>query len=106
MAEERSSGGDPAGYLGWFFLGALVGAAAALLLAPKTGQEAREVLRERGGDFAKRAQEYAKDAQIRAGEVFEKGREFFEEQGQRLMTAFEAGKEAMKEEMTKAHAEK
>lgn len=106
MAEERSSGGDPAGYLGWFFLGAIMGAAAALLLTPKTGQEARELLRERGGDFTKRAQGYAKDAQERAGELFDKGRELFEEQSERLMTAFEAGKDAMKEEVGKARREK
>ena len=37
---ERS---DTAGYLGWFFLGAAVGAAAALLLTPKTGAETREL---------------------------------------------------------------
>lgn len=102
MADERSSGGDAAGYLGWFFLGALMGAAAALLLTPKTGEEARELLREKGGDLAKRAQEYAKDAQVRAGEFFDKGREFLEEQSQRLTTAFEAGKSAMKEEIGKA----
>ena len=106
MADERSSGGDPAGYLGWFFLGALMGAAAALLLTPKTGQETRDLLLEKGGDFSKRAQEYAKEAQIRAGELYDKGREFFEEQSERLGTAFEAGKEAMKEEIGKARREK
>jgi len=105
MADERSSGSDAAGYLGWFFLGALVGAAAALLLTPKTGQEARDLIREKGGDFTKRAQEYAKDAQVRASELFDKGRDIFEEQSQRLMTAFEAGKEAMKEEIGKARGE-
>ncbi len=105
MAEERSSGGDPAGYLGWFFMGALLGAAAALLLTPKTGQEARELLRERGGDFAKRAQEYAKEAQTQAGELFDKGREFFEEQSERLRSAVEAGKEAMRDEIGKARRE-
>ena len=86
-------------------LGTLVGAAAALLLAPKTGEEARELIRERGGDFAKRAQEYAKDAQVRAAEVFDKGRGLVEEQSQRLLAAFEAGKEAMKEEIEKARGE-
>lgn len=105
MAEGRSSGGDAAGYLGWFFLGALMGAAAALLLTPKTGEEARELIQERGGEFAKRAQQYAKEAQMRAGELFDKGRELFEEQTQRLMAAFEAGKEAMKEEMGKTRSE-
>lgn len=105
MADERSSGGDAAGYLGWFFLGAMLGAAAALLLTPRTGKETREVLRERGGEFAKRAQDYVKDTQVRAGEFFDKGREIFEEQTQRLMAAFEAGKEAMKEEIDKARGE-
>lgn len=105
MSDERTSSGDAAGYLGWFFMGALLGAAAALLLTPRTGQEARGLLREKGGDFAKRAQEYAKEAQVQAGELFEKGRELFEEQSQRLMSAFEAGKEAMREEIGKAHRE-
>ena len=106
MADERNSGGDPAGYLGWFFLGALMGATAALLLTPKTGQEARELLLEKGGDFSTRVQEDAKDAKMRAGELYDKGREFFEEQSQRLMTAFDAGKEAMKEEIGKARSDK
>jgi gas vesicle protein len=97
MSEER--GGDAAGYLGWFFLGAVAGAAAAVLLTPKTGREARELLAERGGEFLKRAQEAAGGTQERAGELFEKGREYFEEQTQRLASAFEAGKQAMKEEM-------
>ena len=106
MADERSSGGDAAGYLGWFFLGTLIGAAATLLLTPKTGQETRELIREKGGDLTKRAQEYAKEAQLRAGDLFDKGRELFEEQSQRLRTALEAGKEAMKEEIGTARGEK
>jgi len=98
MASEQN---DAAGYLGWFFLGGLLGAAAALLLAPHTGRETRELLVEHGGEFARRAQEMATDAQGRAGELLDKSRELFEEQTQRLMTAFEAGKDAMREEMRK-----
>ncbi|HET7339911.1 MAG TPA: YtxH domain-containing protein [Methylomirabilota bacterium] len=98
MASERN---DAAGYLGWFFLGGLVGAAAALLLTPKTGKETRELLSTRGAEFARRAQEFATDAQGHAGEWLDKSRELFEEQTQRLMTAFEAGKDAMREEMRK-----
>jgi gas vesicle protein len=98
MATERN---DAAGYLGWFFLGGLIGAAAALLLTPRTGQQTRELLVEQGGEFARRAQEMANDAQGRAGEWLDKSRELFEEQTQRLMTAFEAGKDAMREEMRK-----
>lgn len=98
MANERN---DAAGYLGWFFLGGVIGAAAALLMAPKTGRETREILAERGNDVAKRAQAMANDAQGRAGEWLDKSRELFEEQTQRLMTAFEAGKDAMRDEIRK-----
>jgi gas vesicle protein len=98
MATERN---DAAGYLGWFFLGGLIGAAAGLLLAPRTGRETREMLAARSEEFARRAQEAATGAQGRAGEWLDKSRELFEEQTQRLMTAFEAGKDAMREEMRK-----
>jgi len=103
MSEERGS--DTAGYLGWFFLGAIAGAAAALLMAPKSGRETREVLAERGSDFFKKAQEAAGDTQSRAGDLFEKGREYFEEQSQRLASAFEAGRAAMKEEINRGHSD-
>ncbi len=102
MSDERS---DAAGYLGWFFLGAAVGAAAALMLAPKTGQETRELLLERGGEAARRAQEFAAEAQGRAGEWLDKSRELFEEQTQRLMSAFEAGRDAMRDEIRKGSTE-
>ena len=98
MANERT---DAAGYLGWFFLGAALGAAAGLLLAPKSGRETRDLLAEKGGDLARKAQDLAMDAQGRAGEWVDKGREVFEEQTQRLVTAFEAGKQAMREDMGK-----
>ena len=97
----RNDRGDAGGYLGWFFLGGILGAAAALLMAPKTGRETRELLAEHGNEVAKRAQEMANDAQGRAGKWLDKSRELFEEQTQRLMTAFEAGKDAMREEMRK-----
>jgi len=92
---------DTAGYLGWFFLGAAAGAAAALLLAPKTGAETRGLLAEQGGDVARRAREFAEQTQGRAGEWLDKSREVFEEQTERLMSAFEAGKDAMREEIRK-----
>jgi gas vesicle protein len=98
MATDRN---DAAGYLGWFFLGGIIGAAAALLVAPKTGRQTRDLLLERGNELARRAQEMATDAQGRAGDWLDKSREVFEEQTQRLMSAFEAGKDAMREEIRK-----
>ncbi|MBI2878592.1 MAG: YtxH domain-containing protein [Candidatus Rokubacteria bacterium] len=101
MAER----GDAAGYLGWFFLGAIVGAGAALLLSPRTGRETRDILKEKSEEFARRAGEFASEAQVKAGDLFDKSRDLFEEQTQRLISAFEAGRAAMKEEMSKGHAE-
>ncbi|HXH84175.1 MAG TPA: YtxH domain-containing protein [Candidatus Tectomicrobia bacterium] len=98
MASER---GDAGAYLGWFLLGGVVGAAAALLLAPRTGRETRELLAVQGGDVARRAQAMATEAQSRAGEWLDKSRELFEEQTQRLLSAFEAGRDAMREEIRK-----
>ena len=106
MADDRS---DAAGYLGWFLFGAALGAAAAVLLTPRTGEQTRELLNERtrellgerGEEWAKRAQELATEAQGRAGEWLDKSREVFEEQTQRLLSAFEAGKDAMREEVRK-----
>jgi gas vesicle protein len=99
MARNRGGGGGA--YLGWFLFGATLGGLTALLLSPRTGEEARDYLSERGSDLARQAQEFAMDAQGRAGEWLDKSREIFEEQTQRLMSAFEAGREAMREEMRK-----
>ena len=99
MSDER---GDAAGYLGWFFLGALTGAAAALLLAPKSGRETRELLIEKGSVFAQKAQEAMGVAQEQAVEYFDKGKGYLEDQTHRLTAAFEAGREAMKEEIAKS----
>jgi gas vesicle protein len=70
-----------------------------VLLTPKSGAQAREILADHGGDVARRAQEFAAEAQGRAGEWLDKSRELFEEQTQRLMSAFEAGRDAMREEI-------
>src|SRR6266536_2861596 len=101
MHEDYEAGG----YVGWFLVGAAVGAAAALLTTPRTGPETRELLTEKGGELARRAQAVADEAQGRASEWLDRGRELFEEQTQRLMSAFEAGKDAMREEIGKGMSE-
>jgi len=98
MSDER--GGDAAAYLGWFFLGAIAGAATAALLTPKTGTETRELLTERGQEWLKKAQQAAEGAQEKAGDLLGKSKTYMEEQRTRLVGAFEAGRSAMREEMT------
>lgn len=105
MAEDRYYGEmNFLASLGLIFLGAMIGAGAALLLAPKSGRETRELLMERGAEFAKRAQEGAEEAKEVAQDLFSKGKDLFEEQSSRLRVAFEAGREAMRQEMAKSRA--
>jgi gas vesicle protein len=99
---DNSSGkGDAAGYLGCFLLGAVVGAAVALIVTPRSGRETRDLLADRGEEVAKRTQAWAGEAQSQASEWLDKSREMLEEQTQRLVSAVEAGKEAMREEIRK-----
>ena len=81
-----------------FLSGAVLGAVAALLLAPQSGRESREQLR----GYARRAEDNLREAAGKAGEAvdqaMEKGREFVKEKKTVLTEAFEAGREAMKRE--------
>jgi gas vesicle protein len=92
MARNGRGGGGA--HVLCFLFGAAVGGLTALLLTPRTGEENRDLLSERGTDLARRARELATEAQDRAGEWLDRSRELVEEQTQRLMGAFEGGREA------------
>ena len=66
-----------------FVMGALTGAAAALLWAPTSGEDARRYLNDR-----------ARDGRDRANDVAARGREFVREQREHLSTAIDRGREA------------
>ncbi len=66
-----------------FVLGAVTGAAVALLMAPASGEETRRMLAEK-----------AREGREKAGEAAQKGRELWDRQRETLTTAFERGKEA------------
>jgi gas vesicle protein len=70
---ERSSG------LASFFWGALCGAGIALLMAPRTGEETREVLRSKGRRLRARAQGTAEDLHDRVGDGYERAKARVEE---------------------------
>jgi len=65
---EKSSG------VGSFLLGALLGAGAALLLAPRTGEETREVLRARGRRLRSKAEDTAGELQNRLEDGYERAK--------------------------------
>ena len=62
-------------FVAGFFVGALVGAAAALLFAPQSGDETRTLIRERGIELGQRAGEMSDEARRRAEELQVQARE-------------------------------
>jgi len=62
-----------------FLIGLLLGAVAALLYAPKAGDEMREEMRSRTDDLKRRADDLQRIAQKLAGEAQSKGRELVDD---------------------------
>jgi gas vesicle protein len=70
MTDKNCSGDFFAG----FVVGALLGAAAALLFAPQTGEQTRTLIRERGIELKERADELSIEARKRAEELQDEAR--------------------------------
>lgn len=88
MARD-DSGGAGSVFLA-FILGAVAGAAVALLYAPATGQETREYLGEK-----------AREGRARATEAAEKGRQMINQGRETLTTAIDRGRDAYQQARTR-----
>ena len=91
MANDESGGAGS--ILLAFILGAVSGAAVALLYAPQSGKETRAYLNER-----------ANEARARAAEAAAKGREAINQGRETLTTAIERGREAYQQARTRDNA--
>ena len=69
-----------------FVVGALTGAAVALLFAPATGEETREFLGQK-----------AREGKAKAREAMDQGREYYNTHREHLTTAVERGREAFEQ---------
>lgn len=69
-----------------FMVGALTGAAVALLFAPASGEETREYLNQK-----------AREGRARAREALEQGREVYQRQRENLGGAIDRGREAFQQ---------
>ena len=87
---ENNESSRVGGYLAAFAIGALIGTGVALLYAPRSGKETRELLAKKGRDLKSKASDAVDDA-----------KHFVEGKKSELAAAFEAGKEAMREERAK-----
>lgn len=95
---DKNEGG---GFMGGFLLGALLGAGLGLLLAPRPGEETRQILAEKGDELLSHADQWRAQAdQVKAaiGEVADefvtRARGVIEEQREALRDAFAEGRQA------------
>jgi gas vesicle protein len=89
----RDEGAGAGSILLAFLLGAVSGAAVALLYAPATGRETREYLGER-----------AREGRERANVMAEKGRQIVNEGRETLATAIDRGREAYQQARVRENA--
>ncbi len=82
---ERDS--DLGAFLAGVLVGGLMGAAAALMLAPQSGEETRAMIRERGIELKSRLEHAATDMKDRAEDALEEGK-------QRVDSAVDAARRA------------
>ncbi len=97
MSDDREGGG----FLGGFLLGALVGAGLGLLLAPRAGEETRQIIAEKSDDLLSHADQWRSQAdQAKAAlrevadDFVSRARLVIDEQREALRQAFEEGRQA------------
>ncbi len=96
---DESNVGEKALY---FMLGAMIGAATALLLAPRSGVETRRLIASKAREGADVIANRTKTVVGKTTEFVERGKELLQQQRDSLAAALEAGKQAYKEEKDKA----
>jgi gas vesicle protein len=100
--EEEGTGGGS--ILLAFILGAVSGAALALLYAPVTGRETREFIGDRAREGRQRAADVAAEVASRGREAINQSRDVLSQGRETLTTAIERGKEAYQQARTRENA--
>jgi gas vesicle protein len=96
---EGSGTSDKALY---FVLGAFIGAATALLLAPRSGEETRRLIAAKAREGADLMASRTRNVAEKTSSYIDRGKELLQQQRDQLSAAIEAGKQAYQEEKDKA----
>jgi gas vesicle protein len=82
-----------------FFVGGLIGAGVALLIAPKRGEETRRMIKELAEEVKDKAEDYISQIKSTANAYVEKGKDIIEKEKSVITKTVEAGKEAYEKEI-------
>jgi len=88
----------------YFILGAFAGAVAALLLAPRSGEETRRIIASKAREGADYIASRSKQVHEKAAGLVDRGKETIQQQRDQFSAALEAGKQAYREEREKAQS--
>jgi gas vesicle protein len=101
MKEENAKRSEQSSLVLAFLGGAVAGAIAGVLFAPKAGNETRRDLKGYARKTEKELIEKAKEARAALDDVIERGKHVLSEKRAGVEAAVKAGKDAMKEPMAK-----
>lgn len=87
------------GFIGGFLLGSIVGAGAALLLAPASGEKTREQIRSEGMALKHRGEEFGDDTRHQAQKMVKQGQKGLSDAQARLGGALQDQKDNVREAM-------
>jgi gas vesicle protein len=82
-------------FLAGLGVGALVGAVAALLLAPQSGKDTREDIKAAADDLRVKADKVISDLSVSSDELVKKSKEILESTRSKVQQAIETGKQAV-----------
>jgi gas vesicle protein len=96
-----SEGSDRLSKLAYFLVGGGIGAIVALLFAPRSGRETREMIAQRATESRERVLTAGRNVSDRVSTYIDKGKDAVSTQKEQISAAIEAGKQAYREEKTK-----
>jgi gas vesicle protein len=79
-----------------FVVGGLIGAAVALLMAPKSGRQTREQIKDMAQDAKEKAEDYYGQAREKISTAMQKGAEVFQQRKAEVESVAAEGKEAFR----------
>jgi gas vesicle protein len=97
-----SDGSDRLSKLSYFLVGGGIGAVIALLFAPRSGRETREIIAQKAGEGRERVLSTSRNVGDKVSTYIEKGKEVVNTQREQMAAAIEAGKQAYREEKAKS----